>query len=242
MWWLVLSAFMLCITGGWEKMEWWLWSWIWARSMTEWNEFIWEGLWPKWDSPICGSTLLWGVESVSYAVVLNGHPHQMFTPNRGIRQGDPLSPFLFIICAEGLSTLLNKRSSKGDFAGLRINRYCPTITHLFFADDSLLFFRAKVEEAEVIKSILLLYKNAFGQLVNFSKSVLVCSQNSLLNIVNTICGILNVEVHESLGNYLGLPSKNNKNKALFFEDIKNKVWKTVQGWKSIFGGRKRGFN
>jgi hypothetical protein len=79
------------------------------------------------------------VRSVSYAILINGQPYGHIKPSRGIRQGDPLSPYLFILCAEGLSSLLNKAEEEGRISGLSIARGGTKINHLFFADDSLFF-------------------------------------------------------------------------------------------------------
>lgn len=71
------------------------------------------------------------VESVSYQVLINRVPQKEFKPKKGLLQGDPLSPYLFIICAEGFSALLKREESISNIFGIRINKHCPTITHLF---------------------------------------------------------------------------------------------------------------
>ncbi|GKV40106.1 hypothetical protein SLEP1_g47777 [Rubroshorea leprosula] len=65
------------------------------------------------------------VRTVEYSVLINGCPTKKFTPSRGIRQGDPLSPFLFLLCAEGLSALLSRAISRGDLKGLTLCQGCP---------------------------------------------------------------------------------------------------------------------
>ena len=79
------------------------------------------------------------VNSVSYSVLVNGEPKGMIRPSRGIHQGDPLSPFLFLLCTEGLHSLISKAASEGTIHGVGLSR-SPKLTHLLFADDSLLFY------------------------------------------------------------------------------------------------------
>lgn len=76
------------------------------------------------------------VSSVKYSVKLNGKLLESFTPSRGLRQGDPLSPFLFLFVAGALSRLVNKAISEEGLEGVKICRRAPTISHLLFADDS----------------------------------------------------------------------------------------------------------
>lgn len=76
------------------------------------------------------------VSTVSYCIKVNGKYSRRIYPQRGLRQGDPLSPYLFIICAEGLSAMLQKAEVEGRIQGIKVCREAPTINHLFFTDDS----------------------------------------------------------------------------------------------------------
>lgn len=82
------------------------------------------------------------ISSVSFSLILNGKRCGYFVPYRGIRQGDPLSPYVFILCAEGLVSLVKDAENKGIIRGFKPSREAPQISHLLFADDSLLFFLA----------------------------------------------------------------------------------------------------
>jgi hypothetical protein len=86
------------------------------------------------------------VRFVTYSILINGHPYRKIVPSRGIRQGDPLKPYFFILCVEGLSTLLRKAEREGSISGLPITRGDTKVSYLFFADDSLLFCRASIVE------------------------------------------------------------------------------------------------
>ena len=86
------------------------------------------------------------VSSVSYSILVNGEPKGLIHPTRGIRQGDPLSPFLFLLCTKGLDGLINKAANQGDIRGYSLSRNSPRLTHLLFTNDSLLFCRATTQE------------------------------------------------------------------------------------------------
>ena len=86
------------------------------------------------------------ISSVSYSILINGEPTRVIHPSRGIRQGDPLSPYLFLLCTEGLHSLLHQAETSGQIRGVSICRNGPRLTHLFFADDSLVFCRASMQE------------------------------------------------------------------------------------------------
>ena len=79
------------------------------------------------------------VTTPSFSILVNGKLYRMIQPSRGIRQGDSISPYLFLLCAEGLTALLNKVESEGRIKGVSICRGAPKITNLMFVDNSLLF-------------------------------------------------------------------------------------------------------
>jgi hypothetical protein len=110
------------------------------------------------------------IETVDYFVNVNGHMVGPVVPGRGLRQGDPLSPYLFIICAEGLSALIKQAEYRGELHGAKICKNAPIISHLMFADDCFLFFKATVTEATILKNILAVYELASGQAINLQKS------------------------------------------------------------------------
>ena len=103
------------------------------------------------------------VSIVSYSILINGTPNGYIRPTRGIRQGDPISQFLFLICLEGLHGLLTQSAMRGDIHGFSISRRSPTLTNLLFANDSLLFCRLNVDECEKVLEVLQVYEKSLGQ-------------------------------------------------------------------------------
>jgi hypothetical protein len=87
------------------------------------------------------------VTTVSFSVLFNGEHLEEFAPSRGIRQGDPISPYLFLSAAEGLSCRLKSRVESSSLSGIKVAPSAPMVCHLLFADDSLLFFKANRESA-----------------------------------------------------------------------------------------------
>lgn len=102
------------------------------------------------------------VTSVEYFVLNRTDEIGPIKPSRGIRQGDPISPYLFIIVAEGLSAMLKDYENKNKIHGLSVYRNAPTVNHLLFADDSYIFLRANPMEASNLKQLLQDYEKASG--------------------------------------------------------------------------------
>ena len=79
------------------------------------------------------------ITTVTYSILINGVAHECIVPLRGFHLGDLLSPYLFLLCADGFSSLINDAARNNTLSGVSICRGCPMVTHLFFADDNLLF-------------------------------------------------------------------------------------------------------
>ena len=110
------------------------------------------------------------VTSTRYAVRVNGDLTEPVIPTRGIRQGDPISPYLFLLCTEGLSCLLKQQEDQGVLYGIKNGRLGPVISHLLFADDSIFFARSDRRSVEALKETLQLYCQGSGQKINLDKS------------------------------------------------------------------------
>ena len=119
----------------------------------------------------------------------------------------------------------------GDIRGISICRNGPRLTHLFFADNSLLFCRASIQECQHILDILLTYERAFGQQLNRDKTILFFGKNVHQGIQYAIISLLGVSEVKQYEKYLGLPSFVGRRKKASFQYIKKQVWAKIRGWK-----------
>ena len=126
------------------------------------------------------------ITTAHFSILVNGNPIGYIFPFRGLRQGDPLSPYFFLFCAEGLIALLRKAETNGIIRGVEASRGGPCISHLLFADDNLLFCRASVKECQQVNSSLNLYEVASGQKINIDKTSLFFSSNTGLESQESI--------------------------------------------------------
>ncbi|KAF5471695.1 hypothetical protein F2P56_008468 [Juglans regia] len=118
------------------------------------------------------------IETVSYEILVNDIPQESFHPTRGIRQGDPLSPYLFILCAKALSNLINQAEANGLIHGVPIAKGQLRISHLLFACDNLLFCKTNAIEWSKLFSLLRVYELASGQRLNLEKTSIMFSKNT----------------------------------------------------------------
>ena len=170
------------------------------------------------------------VTTVRYSVRFNGVPLDTFQPTRGLRQGDPPSPYLFLFVADGLSRVLKHKEMSGDMQGLKVCRRAPAISHLLFADDSLLFFKATVEQALQVKSALATYCSATGQMVNFDKCSLMFNDKQNDNTIASIKSVLEVHKEVFEAKYLGLPTPEGRMKKEKFQTITDRMIKRCHAW------------
>lgn len=153
-------------------------------------------------------------------------------PSRGLRQGDPLSPYLFILCAEGLSALLRKYEDRKCIQGLKVSRHAPSVSHLLFADDSYLFCKADDNSALKMVELLQTFEEASGQQVNYTKSVIMFSPNVAQECKEGVCQIMQMREADDSVTYLGLPNMVGRNKNQVLGFLKERVRQRVQVWKN----------
>ena len=120
-------------------------------------------LWRKWIKEC--------IETATASVLVNGSPTGEFPLGRGLRQGDPLSPFLFLLAAEGFNVLMNSLSDNNLFTGYTVgSSVSVTVSHLQFADDTLILGSKSWANIRAMRAVLVLFENLSGLKVNFSKS------------------------------------------------------------------------
>ncbi|KAL5848756.1 hypothetical protein ACOSQ4_006769 [Xanthoceras sorbifolium] len=117
------------------------------------------------------------ISTSSFSFVLNGKRVGCVAPSRGLRQGCPFSPFLFVLCVEAFSGLIKGSERIGRGLGFKCCHGSPIVSHLFFADDSILFNRASVESYREILNLLRIYEKGSDQLVNLQKTSMTFSPN-----------------------------------------------------------------
>ncbi|KAK3211755.1 hypothetical protein Dsin_016461 [Dipteronia sinensis] len=181
------------------------------------------------------------ISIVSYSFMLNREVCGYIKPTKGLKQGDHISSYLFLICAEGFSSLIDNVVSSGKLSGFKCSKKGPVLSHLFFADDSLIFSKANEANCVAIREILDVYAMTSGQFVNLNKSAMCISHS--MSAANGVKLASNVSVNlvNCLDRYLGLPCFIGRSKRKLFSDITDKVWNKIKGWGERFlsVGRKK---
>jgi hypothetical protein len=171
---------------------------------------------------------------VKYQVRFNSEETDVFSPSRGLRQGDPLSPYLFLLCAEGLSSLLLYEEEVGGIDGVRVCKNAPSVTHLLFADDSLILMKADMNNATSLQQVLDTYCANSGQLVSLQKSIIFFSPNTNVVLRAEICEALHIDNEALSDKYLGLPALVGVDRSDSFEHFIERIIARINGWKEKY--------
>ncbi len=154
--------------------------------------------------PKLKDTIMDCITSVSMQVLWNGENTEQFAPSRGIRQGCPLSPYIFVLCISRLSHLIYEAVGLGHWKPIQIGRNGPPLSHLMFADDILLFAEASLDQLRVIMDIMNRFCLVSGQKVSVAKTSIYFSRNGSESTRNVISGSRGFKASAELGRYLGI--------------------------------------
>ena len=179
------------------------------------------------------------ISSSSISILFNGVVLDPFLPSKGIRQGDPLSPYLFILCMEVLGALISEKCEDKLWDPVQASRGGLAFSHLFFVDSLVLFAKANVKNCRAVRDVLDTFCELSGQKVSAEKSCVYFSPNLSQHHREELCHILEFRSTTSLGKYLGFPIKHTTIPQDFGSVIKH-VQSRLAGWKThllSFAGR-----
>jgi hypothetical protein len=188
------------------------------------------GFGEKWCSGIKHCIL-----SACFSVLINGVPSGFFGSSRGVRQGDPLSPFLFVLVMQAFSRMLGAFTSRGLILGFSVGTSEPdrvTVSHLLFADDTLIFCGANASQIRHIGALLVCFEAVAGLKVNLSKSVLV--PVGQVDNVDQLAGLLGCRSGVVPLKYLGLPLGASFKLKVMWVGLEDLMSRWLAPWKRLY--------
>lgn len=182
--------------------------WTYLQSMLE--AFGFDPQWINWISSFISTSVL--------TILLNGAPYEAFNATRGLRQGDPISPSLFILAVEGLGRYVKAKVQEGQFKGLRMWGNDLPLTHQQFVDHIMMFFQNTLKEARSLLAILKDFMNASRIHINKYKSDIfffnITAQSQAF-----LARVMGIRIGTLPSKYLGIP--------LTLNPLKVENWKVL---------------
>jgi len=191
-------------------------------------------LWRKWISECVGTT--------TSSVLVNGSPTDKFPIERGLRQGDLFSPFLFLLAAEGFNVLMKAvEVDENLFVGYNVGRVGDvfSVTHLQFVDDTIIIGEKTWRNVRTMRAVLLLFEEVSGLKVNIHKSMLT-GVNVPDSWLSEAALVMNCRRGTILFVYLGLPIGGDPRKLSFWKPVVDRIIPRLTSWNNkflSFGGR-----
>ena len=192
-------------------------EWSYLRALL--NVLGFDGVWIE--------RVMFCVTTVTYSTLINDQPFGCIQPERGLRQGDPLSPFLFVLCTEGLIHMIEQAVGQGKLQGIQFSEEGPMIHHMLFADDSLMLCKASLSQVSELMKILQVYEKATGQKVNLDKSAITFGAKIDEISKQFLKDLTGIVKEGGTGSYLGLPECFSRSKtemlAYIYDRLKDRL-------------------
>ncbi|WJZ94813.1 hypothetical protein VitviT2T_013639 [Vitis vinifera] len=183
----------------------------------------------------------WCISTASFSVLINGTPKGFFQSSRGLRQGDPLSPYLFVIAMEVFSSFLKRAVDNGYILGCEVkgrNEGGIQISHLLFADDTLVFCQASQDQLTYLSWLLMWFEAVSGLRINLEKSELI-PVGRVVDI-DDLALDFGCKVGSLPSTYLGLPLGALFKSVAVWDGVEEHFRKRLTMWKRQYlskGGR-----
>jgi hypothetical protein len=203
-------------------------------------EFIWRILYEIKLPDQLINVIMHSVTSVETNVKWNGARGDFFRPQRGIRQGDPISPYLFVLCMDKLSHLIMHAVERGEWRGIKAGRTGPMVSHLMFADDLLLFGEATEKQMQCVMDMLNKFCGLSGQEVSQEKTSILFSKNVRRGMRDKLLNMSGFRETTDIGKYLGVPLNGRASKRADYHYLIDQVKNKLSAWKAkqlSFAGR-----
>ena len=178
------------------------------------------------------SWIKWCISTVSFSVLINGSLVGFFPSSRGLQQGDPLSPYLFVIVMEALSCLINRAVEGNYLVGSRIavgRGENLSISHLFYADNTILFCKADSDQLKFMSWILMWFEAMSGLKINLNKSKII-PIGPVTKAVE-LASELGCKIGSFPTSYLGLPLGAKHKNLGVWDSIEERFRKRLASWK-----------
>nr|XP_023874649.1 uncharacterized protein LOC111987174 [Quercus suber] len=175
------------------------------------------------------------LSTVRFSILINGSPCGFFESARGLRQGDPLSPLLFVLVMDALGRMLDKAVHEGRMSGFRVGDLegrSLAVSHLLFADDTLIFCDADLDQILILRMILIWFEVVSGLKINFGKSELV--PVGAVHNIELLLIVLGCKQGTLPMKYLGLPLGAKVKDKTIWNPILEKMERRLAEWKRLY--------
>ena len=181
------------------------------------------------------------LSTVHFSILINGSPCEFFGSTRGLRQGDPLSPLLFVLVMDALGRMLDKAVLEGRLFGFSVGNLegrSMAVSHLLFADDTLIFCKADLDQIMILRMILIWFEVVLGLKINLGKSEIV--PIGVVHYIDLFLVDLGCKQGSLPMKYLGFPLGAKFKDKSIWNPILEKMESRLEGWKRLYlskGGR-----